>query len=66
MEQNPLRVGLIGYGAIGQGVARLMAEQATPNLILVGALVRHAPSLRPPRSPNIVTTLDGQKRSVIK
>ena len=41
MEHHPLRVGLIGYGAIGQGVAQLVAERATADISLVGALVRH-------------------------
>lgn len=56
MEQTPLRVGLIGYGAIGQGVAHLVAERAATDITLVGALVRHPAYPRPSGSPKIVTT----------
>lgn len=57
MEQDTLRVGLIGYGAIGQGVAHLIDERAAKDMTLVGALVRHPAHLRPPGGPNIVATL---------
>ena len=53
-EQQVLRVGLIGYGTIGQEVARLVAAHAAGEIVVVGALVRHA---RPPvPCPPIVTT----------
>jgi predicted dinucleotide-utilizing enzyme len=39
MERDPLRVGLIGYGAIGQEVASLVAERAATDIMIVGALV---------------------------
>src|SRR6266536_1997295 len=57
MKQGPLRVGLIGYGAIAQGVTQLVAEQAATDIILVGALVRHPTYHRSPESPKIVTKL---------
>ena len=57
MTRDMLRVGLIGYGAIGQEVARLLTERDDADIRLVGALVRHPTRLRPPDSPSIVTTL---------
>src|SRR6266487_6222601 len=57
MKQNPLRVGLIGYGAIGQGVAHLVAEKAATDITIVGALVRHPTYRRPPGSPKIFMEL---------
>ncbi len=59
MEQTPLRVGLIGYGAIGQEVSRLVAERAATDMVIVGALVRHSTAPRPAGSPPIVSTLSG-------
>jgi aspartate dehydrogenase len=56
MEQEPLRVGLIGYGAIGQDVFDLLAKRATKDVIVVGALVRNPTRTRPP-GPPIVSTL---------
>lgn len=56
MEREPLRVGLLGYGAVGQDVVRLIAERGEGSIAVVGALVRHALSSRPP-GPRIVTTL---------
>ncbi len=57
MEQKTLRVGLIGYGAVGQDVSRLVVERAATDIVLVGALIRHPTSSRPPDHPKIVTTL---------
>lgn len=57
MAKDALPVGLIGYGAVGQDVARLVAEQAAPDITLVGALVRHPALPRPQGSPKIVPTL---------
>jgi aspartate dehydrogenase len=57
MEQEPLRVGLVGYGAIGQAVTRLVEEQAVSAILLVGALVRRTTLKRPSGSPKIVETL---------
>src|SRR5260370_38500175 len=54
MEQQVLRVGLIGYGTIGQEVARLVAAHAAREIVVVGALVRHAST--PSSGPPIVTT----------
>ncbi|MBA2678452.1 MAG: hypothetical protein H0U76_08680 [Ktedonobacteraceae bacterium] len=55
MEQEPLRVGLIGYGAIGQEVARLIAVHASGDMMVGGALVRDLTRLRLP-GPSLVTT----------
>jgi aspartate dehydrogenase len=55
MKQNALCVGLIGYGTIGQEVARLVTEHAAGEILLVGALVRHTTRARP-SGPTIVTT----------
>jgi len=55
MEQETLRVGLIGYGAIGQEVARLIAEHASGDMMVAGALVRDLTRPRPP-GPSLVTT----------
>src|SRR5260370_25199825 len=54
MEQPMLRVGLLGYGTIGQEVARLVAAHAAREIVVVGALVRHART--PSSGPPIVTT----------
>lgn len=57
MEVAPLRVGLIGLGAIGQQVARLLHESdAGREITLVAALVRDAARSRPPGSPPLVTS----------
>lgn len=56
MEQEPLRVGLIGYGAIGQDVVRLAAERAAGAITVVSALVFDPNKARPP-GPPIVSTL---------
>ena len=56
MEQDPLHIGLIGYGAIGQEVARFLGERSAMGMLLVGALVRHIEHARPPGSPPIFST----------
>jgi aspartate dehydrogenase len=48
MEREALRIGLIGYGTIGQEVARLLAERVEKDMVLVGALVRNPIKARPP------------------
>ena len=48
MEREALRIGLIGYGTIGQEVARLLAERLEKDMVLVGALVRNPIKARPP------------------
>ena len=53
-EHTPVRVGLIGYGAIGQEVNQLIAERAATDLMVVGVLVRQDSVPRPVGSPNIV------------
>lgn len=56
MEQEALRVGLIGYGTIGQEVALLLEERAKKDIVLVGALVRDLTKIRPP-GPTLCITL---------
>jgi len=55
VAKAPLRVGLIGYGAIGQEVTRLAADE--PEITVVAALVRDAAKSRTVVGPEIVTTL---------
>src|SRR5579884_1829802 len=55
MQQEPLRVGLIGYGAIGQDVVRLVAERAAEAITIVGALVRDPDRKRDPALPTVAT-----------
>ena len=55
MRQDRLRVGLIGYGAIGQEVSRL-AQQHQDDIKIVGTLVHSVTRPRPHNSPNILTT----------
>ena len=40
MAQQPMRVGLIGLGAIGKAVVRLIAAEAADRVTLVGVVVR--------------------------
>jgi aspartate dehydrogenase len=56
MQQGPLRVGLIGYGVIGQDVVRLVAERAAGTITVTGALVRDPTRTRSPEIP-IITEL---------
>ncbi len=58
MEQETLRVGLIGYGAIGQEVARLVAECASGDMTVGGALVRDLTHPHPPGPPLVTTPTD--------
>ena len=57
MKQEMLRVGFIGYGTIGQAVARIVAEQAFDGITLVGALVRHPTLAHLSEGVKIVDTL---------
>ncbi len=58
MTKAPLRVGLIGLGAIGQAVVRLIHQHAAEDATVVAALVRDPSRLRPSGSPEAVTTID--------
>ena len=53
-----MRVGLIGLGAIGQGVTRLVQEGAGGEVAIVGALVRDVARTRPVTVPKVVATLE--------
>jgi|SRR5579884_2449830 len=55
MESKLLRVGLIGYGAIGQEMARLISKHFSEDILLVGALIRQTAVDRFP-GPILVTT----------
>jgi aspartate dehydrogenase len=69
MMQERLRVGMIGYGAVGQEVVRLLEERAARSISLVGVLVRHQRELSPQR-PQLFTTrsalLEAQPQIVIE
>lgn len=69
MERELLRVGLIGYGAIGQDIARLLAKQAEGTVFLIGALVRHAPQSRssgPPLMTSLTELLAKQPEVIVE
>lgn len=57
MTNAPLRVGLIGLGTIGQGIVRLIDEQAIDSVQIVAALVRDRSRNRTVDTP-LVATLD--------
>ncbi len=57
MERGPLRVGMIGFGAIGQEVARLAAAHHADELAVVAALVRDPARARSVSGPPLVTTV---------
>lgn len=54
----PLRVGLIGLGAIGQAVARLARERGDGAVAIVGAVVRDPARPRPDASVPIVPSVN--------
>ncbi len=58
MAQDPLRVGLIGFGSIGQAVAQLTSRHAPGAIAIVGVLVRDPSRSRPAGGPKIVGALD--------
>jgi predicted dinucleotide-utilizing enzyme len=49
-----MRVGLIGLGAIGQGLLRLVAAHPEDGIQVVGAIVRDPSLERPLGSPPVV------------
>ena len=56
-----LRIALIGWGAIGQGIVRALAAHARPNIQVVAILVRNAADtalVSPEHAPLFVDTLD--------
>jgi aspartate dehydrogenase len=58
MTGTPERVGLIGLGAIGEGIVELVDHHAVEDFELVAALVRDPSSPRAADSLDRVTTLD--------
>lgn len=56
MERGPLRVGLVGLGAIGRAVGRLLDARARADMTIVGALVRDPARPRPAAAFPIVGT----------
>lgn len=54
----PTRVGLIGLGAIGQGVVALARQVAPEEISVVGAVVRDPARTRPSGSPALFTTAE--------
>lgn len=55
MVSSRLRVGLIGYGGIGQEVARLVEKRFAEDILLVGALVQRVALDRFPGPPLMTT-----------
>ena len=55
----PVRVGLIGLGAIGRGVVRLAREGHPGAIVFVGALVRDPARSRSAGGPTVVGSIDG-------
>lgn len=53
---TPLRVGVIGYGAIGRGVVDLIRERPDTGIEVVGVLVRNLHKY--PRDINVVGSID--------
>ncbi len=58
MTDTPMRVGLIGLGAVGQSVIQLLNEHAAKGIEVVGALVRDPSRDRNCAVSNIVSTVD--------
>lgn len=57
MATEPLRVGIIGLGAIGQQVARLLREDSSRGeIVLIAALVRDPKRQRPSGGPPTVSS----------
>lgn len=56
MAKAPLRVAMIGLGAIGQGVVRLLEQQSVDQVKIIAALVRDPTRSRTVSTP-VVTTL---------
>lgn len=58
---SPLRIGMIGFGAMAQQLSELVSENA-PHIQVVGVLTREEPSARAPggvtREPMFLPTLD--------
>jgi aspartate dehydrogenase len=54
----PMRVALIGLGAVGQSVVQLLSQHAAADVIVVGALVRDLSRTRSSEIPSIVSTVD--------
>jgi aspartate dehydrogenase len=53
----PVRVGLIGLGAIGNGVVRIASEHHPDAIVFVGALVRDTTRRRPGGGPDVVGSI---------
>jgi aspartate dehydrogenase len=67
-SSRPLRVALIGFGAVGQGVARLLRAHACQHVELVAALVRDQSrprSIDPPRLVSTVEVLLAERPDVV-
>ncbi len=57
MTTMPLRVGLIGLGAVGQAIEHLAQQHDVAELAIVAALVRHASRQRPQSHPPTLPTV---------
>lgn len=58
VREKPLRVGLIGFGAIGGAVYRLLRTEGAGTVVIVGALVRDPAKHAEADAPSFVTTCD--------
>lgn len=58
MNKLPMRVGLIGLGAVGQSIIQLINQHAAGEITVVAALVRDRSRVRETVTPNLVTTID--------
>lgn len=47
-KQERLRIGLIGYGRVGQDIATLVLKSFSQEMVLIGALIRHSQKVRSP------------------
>ncbi len=58
MPRAPMRIALIGLGAVGQAVLQLLSQHAQDEIEVVGALVRDPSRARTHEVPKIVTSVD--------
>jgi len=58
MNKGPMRVGLIGLGAVGRSVIQLLDQHAADDMVVVAALVRDRAKDRDMPTVELVTTVD--------
>jgi len=57
MRQDPMRVGMIGLGAIGLAVSRLLRDRGADAFAVVGAVVRDPDRPRPADAPPVAASV---------